>query len=120
MDVAEHIEAIATQAAALADSADRIGLDARTTTCSDWVVRDVLAHLGQVHRWATSFVRDARTEPDPQEALATSPTDEELVSWFRTGYDDLVASLRKADDLLECWTFLPAPTPRAFWARRQA
>lgn len=28
--------------------------------------------------------------------------------------------LREAPPNLQCWTFLPAPTPLAFWARRQA
>jgi uncharacterized protein (TIGR03083 family) len=29
-------------------------------------------------------------------------------------------TLRAADPALECWTFLRAPSPLAFWARRQA
>ena len=33
---------------------------------------------------------------------------------------DLVAALEAAPDDLQCWTFLPAPSPRAMWARRQA
>jgi uncharacterized protein (TIGR03083 family) len=43
-----------------------------------------------------------------------------LVEWFRDGHQRLVEVLSKADDTLECWSFLPAPFPRAFWARRQA
>ena len=38
----------------------------------------------------------------------------------RQGCADLVAALAAAPDDLECWTFLPAPSPRAMWARRQA
>ena len=29
-------------------------------------------------------------------------------------------TLRTADPAVRCWTFLPAPSPLAFWARRQA
>jgi len=119
MDVADHIAAIEREAARLAAAADRTGLDASTPTCPDWQVRDVVQHLGGVHRWATSFVRDARTEPGDGE-LEKAPADDELLSWFRDGCAGLVEALRDAPDVLECWTFLPAPTPRAFWARRQA
>ena len=36
------------------------------------------------------------------------------------GCDGLADALAAAPDDLECWTFLPAPSPRAMWARRQA
>src|SRR5207302_9156046 len=32
----------------------------------------------------------------------------------------LVETLRSADPEVRCWSFLPAPSPLAFWARRQA
>jgi uncharacterized protein (TIGR03083 family) len=48
------------------------------------------------------------------------PPDAELVDWFRQGHTNLVRVLEAADPDLQCWTFLPAPSPLAFWARRQA
>src|SRR5262249_54240719 len=42
------------------------------------------------------------------------------LAWFRQGHAALVTTLEEADPAVECWTFLPAPSPRAFWARRQA
>src|SRR5204862_2895326 len=36
------------------------------------------------------------------------------------GHAALVTALEAAPEDLACWTFLPAPSPRAFWARRQA
>ncbi len=36
------------------------------------------------------------------------------------GCQSLARTLRTADPAVQCWTFLPAPSPRAFWARRQA
>ncbi len=44
----------------------------------------------------------------------------DLLDWFRAGHADLVAALLGADPALTAWTFLPAPSPLAFWARRQA
>jgi uncharacterized protein (TIGR03083 family) len=43
-----------------------------------------------------------------------------LEPWLREGSTGLVAALEAAPADLECWTFLPAPSPRAMWARRQA
>jgi uncharacterized protein (TIGR03083 family) len=119
VDVADYIDAVAEQAEQLAVAADQAGPAVHTPTCPGWTVRDVVGHLGGVHRWATSIVRDALSEPPTGDGLAT-PGDDELVAWFRAGAAELVAALTDAPDDLDCWSFLPAPTPRAFWARRQA
>jgi uncharacterized protein (TIGR03083 family) len=92
-------------------------------TCPGWQVRDLVRHVGGVHRWAASFVRDGRTDPaDPPELsfFAEPPADETLLDWFREGHAALVAALGAADPAVKCWTFMPAPSPLAFWARRQA
>jgi uncharacterized protein (TIGR03083 family) len=116
-----HIEAIATHARALGAAADTAGLDAAVPTCPGWVVRDVVGHLGGVHRWAASVVAEQRTEPPgPGDELAAPPGDNAILEWFGSGAEQLVDVLRSADDSLECWSFLPTPFPRAFWARRQA
>src|SRR4029450_13488361 len=70
-----------------------------------------------------SFVVHRRTDPaDPPEAsfFADPPGDDALVGWFRAGHATLVDALSAADPALDCWTFLPAPSPLGFWARRQA
>ena len=46
--------------------------------------------------------------------------DDRLVDWFRSGHRALVEALAGADPAVRCWSFLPAPSPLAFWARRQA
>ena len=51
---------------------------------------------------------------------AGGPSDAELVAWFSDGHRALVQALMSAPADLEAWTFLDAPTPLAFWARRQA
>lgn len=109
---------------ALARAAATAGLDAPVPTCPNWQVRDLLRHLGGVHRWATAHVADARSEPMPkeeQERLMTSyPGDEALLDWFRRGERSLRQALATAPPDLRCWAFLPAPSPLAFWSRRQA
>jgi uncharacterized protein (TIGR03083 family) len=124
VDVPDLIEALDQQGKLLASSADCIDLDLQVPTCPEWKLRDLLNHLGDVHRWATGYVSEARTEmlTDQEEVAlfgSERPTDPELVDWFRTGHAALVEALRAAPADLECWTFLPAESPIAFWARRQ-
>jgi uncharacterized protein (TIGR03083 family) len=120
----EHIAALDRDGALLAAAADRAGLDAVVPPCLPWRVRDLLRHLGYVHRWAAGYVSEAREdmvdEPAEDELLLAGPGDAELLGWFRDGHAELVRVLRSADHGLSCWTFLDAPSPLAFWARRQA
>lgn len=108
----------------MAAAAERAGLRAPVPSCPGWQVRDLLRHQGHVHRWAGRFVterlQDAVPEPSEAEILAADPPDEQLLDWFCEGHAALVAALRAAPPDLTCWTFLPAPSPLAFWARRQA
>ena len=118
MEIAEHINAIEEQGVALADAAERAGLDAAVPKCPDWVVRDLVGHQGQVHRWAGTYVATGRTDPGVE--LEDVPADGELLAWFRQGHAGLVDALKNAPPDLGAWAFLPAPSPLAFWARRQA
>jgi uncharacterized protein (TIGR03083 family) len=124
MEPKEHIAALERDGALLAAAADRAGLDANVPPCPSWQVRDLLRHLGFVHRWAAAYVSQAYEEmvdePAEDELLLAGPGDAELLGWFRDGHAELVRALRSADPGLRCWTFLPAPSPLAFWARRQA
>ena len=124
MEIAEHIESLERDGQLMAGAAERAGLRAPVPSCPGWHVRDLLRHLGYVHRWAGRFVAeqlpDAVPEPTEAEILAADPPDEQLLDWFREGHAALAGALRSAPPDLTCWTFLPAPSPLAFWARRQA
>ncbi|OKH98143.1 hypothetical protein A6A06_28420 [Streptomyces sp. CB02923] len=103
----------------LADAAEQAGADAPVPTCPEWRVRDLLTHTGRVHRWATGHVEHGHRRPVPPPADPELP-DEQLPDWLRDGCRTLMRALRSAPADLSCWTFLPAPSPLAFWARRQA
>jgi uncharacterized protein (TIGR03083 family) len=124
MEISQHIAAIERDAMLMADAARRAGPDAAVPSCAPWQVRDLLTHQGYVHRWATGYVGEQHRERVPRlsepELLAAGPADADLLDWFRAGYEGLTATLRAADTDLHCWAFLPAPSPLAFWARRQA
>jgi uncharacterized protein (TIGR03083 family) len=124
VEIAEHIASLERDGTLMAAAAERAGLAAPVPSCPGWQVRDLLRHQGYVHRWAGRFVTerlpDAVPEPTEAEILAADPPDGQLPAWFREGHAALTDALRAAPPDLSCWTFLPAPSPLAFWARRQA
>lgn len=93
------------------------GGSADVAHCRGWRVRDVVAHLGDVHRWATEIVRTARPAAD---GYAAPGSDSELADWFDVGATELVAVLARTDPLTPCWTLGASPGPAGFWRRRQA
>jgi uncharacterized protein (TIGR03083 family) len=123
-DVAYHIECLRHDGERLAVAASRAGLGAPVPACPGWAVRDLLRHTGYVHRWATGYVAEQRAEmveaPAEDEVLTLGPADNVLLDWFRDGHASLVRALAAADPELKCWTFMAAPSPLAFWARRQS
>jgi uncharacterized protein (TIGR03083 family) len=123
MRITDYIAMLDHDGRRLADAAERVGVDAEVPTCPGWRVRDLLGHLGGVHRWAASYVSTGRSEPFTREGRAefAAPGDDDaLLDWFRDGHRALVDTLTSADETVMCWTFMPAPSPLAFWARRQA
>jgi len=122
MQVAEHVAILEREGELLAVAAERTSLEATVPTCPDWTLRDLVRHISGIHRWAAAHVSRSRSGRwDPFVELEGQwPSDSELVAWFRDGHADLVRSLRSAPSDLQCFSFLPAPSPLAFWARRQA
>jgi uncharacterized protein (TIGR03083 family) len=124
VEIVEHIEVLRQQGAALADAADEAGLDSPVAPCAPWLVKDLLRHTGFIHRWAAGHivapVEHVREGPTEEEILHGGAPDDELVDWFRDGHATLVRVLASADPALRTAAFMPASSPLAFWARRQA
>jgi uncharacterized protein (TIGR03083 family) len=125
VEISEHIDALEEQGQLLASAAEPIQLDLLVPTCPEWTLRDLLTHIGDVHRWAASYVSTGRdtmmTDQDEQTFFGGDrPMDAELLEWYREGHRALVSALRSAPEDLQCWSFMQAPSPLAFWARRQA
>ncbi|MFJ8822622.1 maleylpyruvate isomerase family mycothiol-dependent enzyme [Streptomyces sp. NPDC102467] len=119
MEIAEHLHVLDTEGRRLAVAAERAGVDAKVPTCPGWQIRDLLRHTGMVHRWAAAFVAEEHTAYHPDGGLPDLDG-EALLDWFRQGHAYLVDTLTQAPPSVTCWAFLPAPSPLAFWARRQA
>jgi uncharacterized protein (TIGR03083 family) len=121
VDVSSLIGRLALDGPLLIDAAQRAGWDTKVPA-TKWTVRQLVTHVGGVHRWAADIVTTcSRTTNTPAgDAVGTGPGDDELVEWFQNGHAALLETLRSAPPDLDCATFLPADSPLHFWARRQA
>ncbi|MBA0045341.1 maleylpyruvate isomerase family mycothiol-dependent enzyme [Mycobacteroides sp. LB1] len=112
----EWLEALRKGIAAIAETPPEY-LERDAPSCPGWTARDVVAHLGGVHRWAVGVVVGEKvpyTDVDPD-----APVGEPVIGWYSDRADNLVAALTSKD--------LDAPTkspfgerPVRFWYRRQA
>ncbi|WP_394813065.1 maleylpyruvate isomerase family mycothiol-dependent enzyme [Streptomyces boetiae] len=116
--VADFLPLLEREGEAMARAAVAAGPDAEVPTCPGWRVRDLVLHLGNVHRWATRYLVERRTAF--VRVGAERVPDEALAGWLRAGLAVLLDELAAAPKDLECWTFLKgSPSARHFWARRQ-
>jgi uncharacterized protein (TIGR03083 family) len=122
MEIAEHIAALRREGQLLADAASRTELDTPIPTCPEWTMRDLVRHMGDVHRWAAAHVAERRMIGirNVEEIAGPLPDEAGLLDWYRDGHSRLIDTLLAAPPDVQCWSFLPAPSPLAFWARRQA
>lgn len=130
MEIAEHIVIVAAEAKLLAAAADEGGLETHIPTCPEWNMRDLVRHLSEIHLWAAARVakRTDKLWLDDISELTESwpdlavfwPSDDDLTGWYLQTNSNLVDALESAPADLDCPTFLPAPSPLAMWARRQA
>lgn len=116
-DLCAHIDAEAAEVLRLLAVGGPDCLDAPVPSCPDWSVRDLVEHLGTVHRWVTDIVRspDGRPAPEPESDYAEGG----IAPWFADGAAALARVLRAADPAAPCWT-LARPHAIGFWSRRQA
>ncbi|MFF3993988.1 maleylpyruvate isomerase family mycothiol-dependent enzyme [Streptomyces cyaneofuscatus] len=118
MEITEYIASLSEEGRLLAAAAEQAGPGASVPTCPGWQIRHLLRHTGMVHRWAAELITEGHTTPQP-DGGEPDLDGEELLDWFRAGHRHLVRSLEAAPADLDCWTFMPAPSPLAFWSRRQ-
>jgi uncharacterized protein (TIGR03083 family) len=83
-----------------------------------WTIRDLVGHLGAVHRWATAIVRAGTTD---RPAAPPQPPDRGLLDWYAAGLTDLVHALRDTPPDAPAWHMSPAAEKTVgSWVRRQA
>jgi len=118
VDVSDCIASLRREGDLLAAAAAGAALDGPVPSCPGWQVRDLVQHIGGVHRWAAAHVAvpwtRRMTDAETNEAIGPYPDDGALVDWYRDAHAALVHTLETADPAVACWTFLPAPSPVAF------
>jgi uncharacterized protein (TIGR03083 family) len=82
-------------------------------TCPEWTVRDLVAHIGQEHRWAADIVRTGRPPAVPDPRAQEVPGD--WASWLHAGARELIDVVGAGT--APVWTFL-GDRPARFWLRR--
>lgn len=107
-------------------------------SCPEWLVTDLLLHLGVVHRGVTRVLRDRMAEPPasgdppdlglsrewtlwlaPGHAPADVPVPPELVTWFQAGAAALAEQFETTPSTEPVWTWWEDKTA-GFWGRMQA
>jgi uncharacterized protein (TIGR03083 family) len=120
LPVSRHLEALAVEGRLLVEAATAAGPDAAVPTCPDWTVADLLLHTAGVHRWAAEIVNLELAEPgSDEEYFRDGPRDLRVIDEYAEAHAALCTVLSSAPADLDCFTFLSAPSPLAFWARRQ-
>jgi uncharacterized protein (TIGR03083 family) len=119
MDSGEQIERVRVEGEGLARAAESGSLDAGVPGCPGWDVETLVRHIGGVHRWAATIVRERLSARPPRDQEGPSGRDA-LLAWYREGCLVLVQALEGASPDDSFWMWGPAPDARSFWARRQA
>ena len=104
LDFSECVEGIRTALAGFVSFARKAGLDAPVPTAPEWNVRQLLAHQGMVHRWATAHVNGVEVDAEAFEAEGLAAADPVL--WLRDGGLRLIKTLQEAPEGLEAPVFL--------------
>ena len=109
---------IAAEGARISHVARHGDLAAPVSHLGRWKVRDVVAHLGGVHRWAARIV--AASSMDGPGFQKSKLDGTELLDWFDDGVTALVDVLRATGPDEPCPNFNPgSPELVRFWLRRQ-
>ncbi|MEM9519873.1 MAG: maleylpyruvate isomerase family mycothiol-dependent enzyme [Actinomycetota bacterium] len=111
-------ERIAAEGARILSVARAGDLAAPVPKVGRWKLRDVIAHLGGVHRWANRIVNE-RSMDGPR-FTASKLDREELLAWFDEGLQMLVTTLATTEPAASCPNFNPgSENTVAWWTRRQ-
>ncbi len=119
LDIEDQIARIERDGETLALAAAAGPLGAGVPGCPDWDVEQLLRHIGDVHRWAGTIVRD-RVAARLQRDFEGPAGGDELLAWYREGCAALIDALRHSSPEDDFWFWGPAPNALGFWARRQA
>ena len=114
----DHLAMIEVSALRISELARSHDLSTPVPELGRWKIRDVVAHLGGIHRWATRIV-DTKSMDGP--SFTKSKLDgDALCDWFDDGAEQLLRAFTSNEFSDACPNFNPGSEPTVgWWARRQ-
>ena len=117
----DHLRVLGEDGERFAQAAGK-DLAAHVPSCPEWSMRDLVVHLGQVHRRWTERARPEGTQkPGVPDEVVAPPADAAaaaLLDWYREGLAGLVALLDGIDPDRPTWNWT-GRDQRSAWVRRR-
>ena len=122
LTTADHIELLGTEADRFASSLTGADLEATVVTCPDWTVRDLVSHVGGLHRWSRELVASGILAETWRSSLPLDYPDaaaplEAWRAWLTTGAADACRTFAAAEPAAPVWAW-GADQHARFWPRR--
>ncbi|WP_040525957.1 maleylpyruvate isomerase family mycothiol-dependent enzyme [Gordonia effusa] len=119
MNIRTLVDSIRSDGAVIAGT-HRDQLSLAVPSCPDWTVRDLIIHVGVVHRWAARFLAQG-SDPAERFGFDTSdvPDDAGLTEWYAARVAELLERLEVTSPDTTVRSFA-GQVSASFWFRRQA
>jgi uncharacterized protein (TIGR03083 family) len=122
LTTADHIELLGVEADRFASSLAGADLGATVVTCPDWTVRDLVSHVGGLHRWSTELVARGIVAETWRSSLPLAYPDgaaplEAWRHWLTDGAVEACRAFAAAEPATPVWAW-GADQHARFWPRR--
>lgn len=122
LTTADHIARLAAEADRFAASLAGVDLDVTVATCPDWTVRDLVSHVGGLHRWSAELVASGIVAETWRSSLPLDYPDgaapaEAWRDWLTAGAADACRTFAAAEPATPVWAW-GADQHARFWPRR--
>lgn len=110
LPIADYLVALQRDADGLLDAARRAGADARVEACPEWDVADLVWHIGEVHHFWATVVKDRlgdwKEYTPPERPASNDPDADDGVFAFAASTRDLLLdTLSRTDPATPVWTW---------------
>ncbi|HEX6351629.1 maleylpyruvate isomerase family mycothiol-dependent enzyme [Actinophytocola sp.] len=91
--------------------------DEKVPTCPEWLLRDLVGHIGQAPRWVAGNLRSGAPAPVPDPRDAEPGPRAGWTDWLLAGADELLDAVAEVGADTTVWTIV-GPRPARWWVRR--
>lgn len=110
----DHLNELGSGMARFTELASRATGDEPVPNCPDWTTRDLIQHLGTIHRWAAAIVLSGQRQEMPKPVFG-----DDLVEWYAGTAAALLAALQAVDTEEPTPNFSLIDETAGFFHRRQ-